>query len=82
MSNTKQRNIKTCKQCDRVIMTTAGKERLAIALIMLKDYEGGVSDQVTAMREAMRMADGLGVRPEFDRLLSKLPPFQITEKLT
>lgn len=58
-------------------LTKAGKEDLALALILLKDFKSeGKFDPKLSM-DAWRMADYLGVSAQYDSLLAKIPPMRI-----
>ena len=65
-------------------LSKAGREQLAMALLLLKDWKtGGDGVQkfnVEIVMMIFGLADGIGVRKEFDELLSKIPPMRITPR--
>lgn len=63
-------------------LSEAGKEQLAFALLLLKDFK--TQDVNGIDLEVYKMIHGLavhvGVLPEFEKLLSKVPPMSIKIK--
>jgi hypothetical protein len=53
-----------------------GREQLALALILLKDFKAPYGD-VMVFKMVYDLAQHLGVANEFDTLLSKIPPMKI-----
>lgn len=58
-------------------LSEAGKEELALALLLLKDFksQGKMDLDVTIM--VIGLADHLGVRAQFDKLLPIVPHMRI-----
>jgi hypothetical protein len=61
-------------------LSDAGKEELALALLLWKDFKCQGVMSVEIGLQMFRLADTLGVRNELDNLLRKLPPFEIKPK--
>lgn len=61
-------------------LSKAGKEELALALILWKDFKDQGKMDLEIMKQVISFADYLGVRKEFDELLGKLPPLKIEER--
>lgn len=59
-------------------LTDAGKEELALALFLWKEFkaDGKFDPEITV--GALKMAQMLGVVAEFETILSKIPPLKIT----
>jgi len=60
-----------------VNLTPEGKEEMALALLLWKDFKSAGKLSVYATVTAITMADKLGVRKEYDELNIKLPPMKI-----
>lgn len=60
-----------------VVLTQEGREELALALIFLKDFKSQGLFDLQVTEQMLKMADLLGVRAEFERLLTKIPPMKI-----
>ena len=58
-------------------LSSAGKEELALALVLWKDFKTQGKWDVQITRQALEFADRLNVRKEYDALLIKLPPMRI-----
>lgn len=58
-------------------LSEAGREQVAMALILLKDWKSGGKIDVELMKVIFGLADHLGVRMEFDFLVTKIPPMRI-----
>jgi hypothetical protein len=58
-------------------LSEAGKEELALALLLLKDFksQGKMDWEVSMM--VIGLADHLGVRAQFDKLMPIVPPMRI-----
>jgi hypothetical protein len=58
-------------------LSEAGKEELALALLLLKDFksQGKMDLEVSLM--IIGLADHLGVRAQFDKLMPIVPPMRI-----
>ena len=61
-------------------MTIAAKEELALALLLWKDFKSQGRFDVKITLDAIKFAEVLGVKDEFDKLLSKLPPMKIVPR--
>jgi hypothetical protein len=61
-------------------LSDAGKQELALALLLLKDFkcDGRFDVDVTMM--ILELVDNLGVRAQFDALMPKVPPMKITPR--
>lgn len=58
-------------------LSDAGKEELAIALVLWKDFKAqGKFDPDVAL-QMFSLADHLGIRKETEKMLAKLPPVKI-----
>lgn len=57
-----------------------GKEELALALILWKDFKTQGKMDLEIFKQAIEFADYLDVRNEFEELLSKLPPLKIERR--
>lgn len=58
-------------------LSEAGREQVAMGLILLKDWKSGGKIDIELMKLILGLADHLGVRKEFDFLLAKIPPMKI-----
>lgn len=58
-------------------LSAAGREELALALLLWKDFKSEGRFDPELIKMAVMFADVLGVRKEFDGMLSKLPPMRI-----
>ena len=58
-------------------LSEAGKEEIALALLLLKDFksQGKMDLEVSLM--IIGLADHLGVRAQFDKLMPIVPPMRI-----
>lgn len=61
-------------------LTTAGKEELALAMLLWKDFKCGGKTDVDVFRKAYEFCEMLGVTAEFQELLSKVPPLKIVPR--
>lgn len=61
-------------------LSEAGREQVALALILLKDFKRDPANPVDVelFKMIYGLAEVLGVRAEFDRILPVLPPMKIT----
>ena len=55
----------------------AGKEELALAVILWKDFKSQGKMDIEITKSALEMAKHLGVSEEFNGLMSKIPPMKI-----
>lgn len=62
------------------VLSAAGKEDLALALILLKDFKAPGTVDLEVFRMVHGLAQFLEVDEEFNKLLTKLPPFKITTR--
>lgn len=58
-------------------LTQAGKEEIALALILWKDFKCAGKFDIDVNIQLFAFADILGVRKETETMLSKLPPMKI-----
>lgn len=61
-------------------LSEAGREELALALILLKDFKSAGKFDPDMIMRIIEFADYLGVRAEFDKLISQIPPLKIEER--
>jgi hypothetical protein len=66
-------------------LSDGAKQDLAFALILLKDFKsqgdyGESVNSITLFKYVWELADLLGIKKEFDDMLSKVPPMKILEK--
>ena len=65
---------------ERKELNEAGRQQVALALILLKDYKtGGVFDIESSLM-VIELADHLGVRKEYDELMPVVPPMRIEQR--
>lgn len=58
-------------------LSKAGREEVALALLLLKDFKcKGIFD-VDIILSILELAEHLGVRTEYDKILSQVPPMKI-----
>lgn len=58
-------------------LSEAGREQVAIALILLKDWKSDGKVDIEVMKMVLDLADALGVKEEFDRIHMKIPAMKI-----
>jgi hypothetical protein len=58
-------------------LTGAGKEELALALILWKDFKSQGKMDIDIMKQTVKFTDMLGITKEFQKMLSKVPPLEI-----
>ncbi|GAH87695.1 unnamed protein product [marine sediment metagenome] len=58
-------------------LSKAGKEELAVALVLWKDFKTAGKMDIGITRQAIAFADMLGIRAEYEDMLIKLPPVKI-----
>jgi hypothetical protein len=58
-------------------LSERGKEELALALILWKDFKTGGKMDIEATKQAYELADMLGVTKQFDALIPKVPPMKV-----
>ena len=63
-----------------VKLTEAGREDLAIALILLKDWKSEGRFDLELSRQTLRFARILGIGDEYVDMMSKVPPMKIEER--
>jgi hypothetical protein len=66
-------------------LSEGAKQDLAFALTLLKDFKsqgdyGESVNNITLFKYVWELADFLGIKKEFDDMLSKVPPMKILEK--
>jgi len=57
-------------------LNKAGREELALAIHLWKDFKSQGKMDIEIMKSALRFANELGIKKEFDNMHSKLPPFK------
>lgn len=62
------------------LLSQAGKEELALALLLLKDFKCDGKFDLDVTRTVLEMARFLGVLPEFEKLMSELPPMKVVPR--
>ena len=60
-----------------MILSQAGKEEIALALILLKDFKTQGEFKVDVFLEIYKLAKFLGVWGEFEALSTRIPPLRI-----
>ncbi len=65
-----------------MVLTQAGKEELALALLLWKDFKSGSRCDVEITKQAIHLATTFGVYKEFDRALTIYPPMRIEPRMT
>jgi hypothetical protein len=58
-------------------LSEAGKEELALALLLLKDFKSQGKMDLEVSMMVIGLADHLGVRAQFDKLMPIVPPMKI-----
>ena len=58
-------------------LSEAGKEELALALLLLKDFKSQGKMDLEVSMMIIGLADHLGVRAQFDKLMPIVPPMRI-----
>lgn len=61
-------------------LSQAGKEELALALLLYKDFKCDGKFDIDITRNVLEMARHLGVLPEFEKLMSELPPMKVVPR--
>jgi hypothetical protein len=61
-------------------LSKAGREEVAFALILLRDFKTPGRFDPDVVVGIIRLAEFLGVRQEYDELISKVPPMKIEER--
>ena len=61
-------------------LTQAGKEELALAILLWKDFKSQGKMDVEIMKQALEFAKNLKIEQEFHALHSQLPPMEIKPK--
>lgn len=61
-------------------MSQAGREELALALLLWKDFKSDGRLDIEISTQAFKFAEMLGVRAEFETLMPKLPPMKIVPR--
>lgn len=61
-------------------LSDGGRTQVAFALILLKDFKSEGKMDVDTIKNIISLADHLGVRAEFDKLIPQVPPMQIIER--
>ncbi len=61
-------------------LSKRGREELALALILWKDFKTDGKFDIEATKQVLGLADSIGVRKEYDALISKVPPMKIVPR--
>lgn len=61
-------------------LSEGGRDQVALALIFLKDFKSEGKMDIETITSIIGLADHLGVRAEYDKLISQIPPMQIIER--
>lgn len=61
-------------------LSEEGKQDIALALILLKDFKSDGRFDAGAIVEVLRLAEFLGVKEQYNKLISKIPPMDIKPK--
>ena len=61
-------------------LSKAGKEEVALALILLKDFKCDGRFDVDMVMNILKLAEYLGVKQEYDELITQVPPMKVTER--
>ena len=61
-------------------LSEAGKEELALALLLLKDFKSQGKMDLEVSMMVIGLADHLGVRAQFDKLMPIVPPMKIVPR--
>ena len=59
------------------VLSKEAKEDLAIALILLRDFKGQGKMDVELTKYMVGLAGAIGVRDQYDMMMSKIPPMRI-----
>lgn len=62
-------------------LSEAGKEQLALALLLLKDFKAEGRYDIEVYKTVYELAQYVGVEIQFNNLLGKLPTFEIKPKV-
>ena len=58
-------------------LTPEGREELALALVLLKDFKSDGKWDPDITLQILSMADFVGVKSEFEKMLTQIPPMKI-----
>jgi hypothetical protein len=61
-------------------LSKAGKQELAFALILLRDFKCDGKFDPKVIVAILSLADHIGVRTEYDELMTQIPPMKITQR--
>ena len=61
-------------------LTQAGKEELALAILLWKDFKSQGKMDVTIMKQALEFAKKLKIEQEFNMIHSQMPALEIKPK--
>jgi len=62
------------------ILSEDGKDQLALALILLKDFKSESKFDPDLVKMIYDLADHIGVRSNLDKLFAKIPPMKISPR--
>ena len=63
-----------------VVRTDAWKEEIALALLLWRDFKCDGKFDTDVIVQALIMANLLGVKEEYDKLMAQLPPLKIVPR--
>jgi len=61
-------------------LSEAGREQVALALLLLKDLKCDGKFDVEVIQMILGLADHLGVRKEYEKLMPVVPPMKIVPR--
>ena len=61
-------------------LNEAGKEEVALMIILWKDFKCDGKLDLDVTTQAIKFADLMGVRAQFEKMLSKVPPLKVVPR--
>ncbi len=61
-------------------LSQSGKEELALALLLLKDFKCDGKFDVDVALTVLKLAQYLDVLPQYEELMSELPPMKVVPR--
>jgi hypothetical protein len=74
-------NKTSCERSSQLVLTDAGKEQLALAILLLRDLKSQYTkeeDKFKLITEIMYLVKTLGITKEFDKAMATYPVAKIT----
>jgi len=62
-------------------LTDDGRQELALAVLLWKDFKCQGKMDIEIYKQAIELAEMLGVKTQFEELIKKLPPLKITPRV-